>query len=167
MSLLKYIFAFCFLSAAHTVWAADQARASYIGKLLPELTQCHEIDGNRLVSGGDSYVLTECDTRSTNKSIRIFRVRVNPNSAHKYFELISGEIILPWKPIKFADYFLAQCKEKDKDTWNAGVYIGMGNTGALDANDENALAFFAERDNGAIEKIPFSKIDECDYAQGE
>lgn len=69
--------------------------------------------------------------------------------------------------IKFGDYFLAQCKEKDSETVNAGVYIGMGNTGALDANDKNALAFFAERDNGTIEKIPFAKIDACDYAQGE
>ncbi|MFZ6765908.1 hypothetical protein ACO0LM_02400 [Undibacterium sp. Di26W] len=163
-----------------TCHALPQNQQIYVGKWVPTLSQCRVIDFNLLNSGGDPYLIAECDLASPKeKSIRIWRAQYGPKRSKMLDVKITGEIILAWRPVDGSlsrehnknEYWLLKCQEKSQrsqsisiDQFSAAGYIQMGVT---KATEKNALIYFKQGQTGAIETVPFSKIANCNIPESE
>jgi hypothetical protein len=174
MKIISLQLLIAFLLLANSVFALandKQSYQSYIGEYSErhifgkntkvDFPRCRQIYSHVLVSGSNEWhILSECDVdQPQNKSIRIWRVKLEKNVGLK----IHGEIILPWRPIKQDDYQLRMCKKKTEDEFNAGGYT----RDVCEAKPikQNVLVYFALKDDGTIDKLPFSEIDECDVPE--
>jgi hypothetical protein len=155
------------------------AQEPYLRKWIPSLTQCRVLDDQLLVSGGDPYLIAECDTASTKeRSLRIWHARYKPNTPSKMLDLsIVGEVILPWRPVNGlfstgADlkersrpsYWLVRCSNEtqngvlEESELNSAAFVRVNSSRAT-AN--NVLLLFKEGPSGELERLPFSKATKC------
>lgn len=171
MKVISILLLMAFLLVGSSVFALADEKPSYIGEYSERhivgtntrviFPRCREIDTRVLVSGSNEwYILSECDVDQPQiKSIRIWHVKLEENVGLKIY----GEIILPWRPIKqnnFASYQLRLCMRKTDDAFNAAGYT----RGACESKPkkQNVLVYFAIKEDGKIDEIPFSEIEECD-----
>jgi hypothetical protein len=142
-------------------YVGEYAQKSIVGTMNKvDFPRCKQIDSALLVNDGDLYILSECDIDQPKiKSIRIWRSKHDGKIGLK----ITGEIILSWQKLdQNRRYPLVLCNRKSNSESNVGGYIVFIN-GKLSIKD--GFLYFEVKDNGTIEKVPYTEIDSCDTGE--